>query len=183
MKHITILLLDVLVMVASLFSSASGTSSDVGQPLALSMHKNTPAVLVVNVATYCGYTDSNYRELQALRAKYDEDKLAILAFPCNQFGAQEPGTHEEILSFVDKQYGVTFSIMNKIDVNGDGADPLFKWLKAASGDGRDISWNFTKFLVVGGKEVKRYSHQVNPSQIEEDIIYAIKAYPSSAQEL
>lgn len=71
-------------------------------------------MLVVNVATYCGYTDSNYRELQALRAKYDEDKLAILAFPCNQFGAQEPGTHEEILSFVDKQYGVTFSIMNKV---------------------------------------------------------------------
>lgn len=78
------------------------------------MTRGKQAVLVVNVASQCGYTDSNYRELQALRAKHDEDKLAILAFPCNQFGRQEPGTYEEILSFVDKQYGVTFPVMEKV---------------------------------------------------------------------
>lgn len=72
------------------------------------------AVLIVNVASYCGYTDGHYRELQALREEYDESKLAIIAFPCNQFGAQEPGTWEEITNFVDKHYGVTFPVMGKV---------------------------------------------------------------------
>lgn len=79
-----------------------------------SLRSAPQAVLIVNVASHCGYTDSHYRELQALRENYDEDELAIIAFPSNQFGAQEPGTWGEIVSFVDRQYGVTFPIMGKV---------------------------------------------------------------------
>ena len=79
-----------------------------------SIARRPQAVLIVNVASYCGYTDGHYRELQTLRAEYDESKLAIVAFPCNQFGAQEPGTWEEISKFVDTHYGVTFPLMGKV---------------------------------------------------------------------
>jgi len=97
----------------------------------------------------------------------------VLAFPCNQFGAQEPGTNEEILQFATDTHGVTFPMFAKIEVNGDGAADLYKWLKSAApgeGGSEDIPWNFTKFLVDrSGKVVKRYAPQVEPSAIAADL--------------
>ncbi|CAM9403356.1 unnamed protein product [Ectocarpus sp. 4 AP-2014] len=143
-----------------------------GNAYPLANLRHVPAVLIVNVASHCGYTDRHYRELQALRAKHDEDQLAIVAFPCNQFGAQEPGTWEEIASLADRNFGVTFPIMSKIDVNGLHSSPMFAWLKAASGNPHDIPWNFTKFLVLCDSTVKRYSHEVNPMQMGDMITNA-----------
>eukprot|EP00903_Cladosiphon_okamuranus_P008530 g8189.t1 len=143
-----------------------------GSELRLSEFNSCPAVLIVNVASHCSSTDRNYLELQALRDNHGEDELVILAFPCNQFGGQEPGGWEEISSFAQSRFGVTFPILGKVDVNGLRSDPLFAWLKAASGVPGDISWNFTKFLVVGGYNVTRFSHEVNPSQLEPAINHA-----------
>ncbi|CAM9501328.1 unnamed protein product [Choristocarpus tenellus] len=137
----------------------------------LSLHQ---AVLVVNVASFCGFTDSNYRQLQRLYERYADDGLEVLAFPCNQFGAQEPGTQEEISQFLDQNYGITFPVMGKVDVNGEGSEPLFSWLKQASGDVLNIRWNFTKFLVSGGgTTVSRFSHEVDPEDIEVHIRNAL----------
>ncbi|CAM9389208.1 unnamed protein product [Pylaiella littoralis] len=166
---LSLLLLPVMMFAKSLELSDFTVDDGAGDAWTFSQLKHVPAVLIVNVASHCGYTDSNYRELQALRANHSEDELAILAFPCNQFGAQEPGTWEEIASFTDQKYGVTFPIMGKVEVNGLGSSPLFSWLKAASGVPGDIPWNFSKFLVVCGTVVKRYSHEVSPMQIEGDI--------------
>jgi glutathione peroxidase len=94
----------------------------------------------------------------------------VLAFPCNQFGAQEPGTDAEILEFATSKYDVTFPMFHKIEVNGDGACELYTWLKAQQGDGADIGWNFEKFLVDReGNVVKRYSPVVTPDQVADDI--------------
>ncbi len=94
----------------------------------------------------------------------------MLAFPCNQFGAQEPGTDAEILEFATSTYDVTFPMFSKIEVNGDGACDLYAWLKAGQGDGADITWNFAKFLVDRtGKVVKRYPPQTTPEQIAADL--------------
>lgn len=97
----------------------------------------------------------------------------MLAFPCNQFGAQEPGTDEEILEFATSNYDVTFPMFSKVEVNGDGAAPLYKWLKAeqpGDGDSADIGWNFAKFLVDReGNAVKRYDPQVTPEEIAADL--------------
>ena len=94
----------------------------------------------------------------------------MLGFPCNQFGAQEPGTDDEILEFATSKYDVTFPMFHKIDVNGDSACELFTWLKSQQGDGADIVWNFEKFLVDGdGNVVKRYGPQVTPADIAPDI--------------
>lgn len=108
--------------------------------------------------------------------KYKSDNFEVLAFPCNQFGAQEPGSNAEIKSFAEK-YGVTFPMMDKVEVNGDNAAPLFKWLKDAKKEGgiaaamgNDIKWNFGKFLVDGdGKVVERYVPTTSPLAIEPDI--------------
>lgn len=103
----------------------------------------------------------------------------MLAFPCNQFGAQEPGTAAEIREFVSK-YGITFPIFGKVDVNGPNTHPLFKYLKEEQGEllGRDIKWNFAKFLVdVDGKAVKRYPPTSSPSSIEGDIIELLDKAP------
>eukprot|EP00903_Cladosiphon_okamuranus_P008051 g7765.t1 len=169
MNTLLVLLLLLMKYVKSLELSDFTVSDGAGEDFSLSKLKHTPAVLIVNVASHCGYTDRDYRELQALRSRHDEDELAILAFPCNQFGAQEPGTWEEIASFADRKYRVTFPIMGKVEVNGLQSLPLFAWLKAASGNPGDIPWNFSKFLVVCGTVVKRYSHEVSPLQIEADI--------------
>ena len=94
----------------------------------------------------------------------------MLAFPCNQFGAQEPGTDAEILEFATSRYDVTFPMFHKIEVNGDAACDLYTWLKSQQGDGADITWNFEKFLVDrSGNVVKRYSPMVTPEEIAPDV--------------
>jgi glutathione peroxidase len=119
------------------------------------------AVLVVNVASQCGLTPQ-YSKLQALYEQYRERGLEILGFPCNQFMGQEPGTADEIKTFCETSYGVTFPLFSKLDVNGAAADPLYQWLKRETG-GADISWNFEKFLVgKDGKVVERFSPKTVP---------------------
>ncbi|CAN0338635.1 unnamed protein product [Pylaiella littoralis] len=145
-----------------------------GREFRFDQYNECSAVLIVNVASQCSSTERNYRELQGLRDSFDEDDLAIVAFPCNQFG-QEPGSWEQICGFAESSFGVTFPILGRVCVNGLQSHPLFAWLKAASGNPGDISWNFTKFLVVGGDRVVRYSHEVSPSQMEHDIRSALAA--------
>ena len=104
-------------------------------------------MLITNVASRCGYTSSNYKALQDLYAAKADKGLEILAFPCNQFGAQEPGTAEQIKSFCQASFGVKFPLMEKVDVNGPGTSAVYKWLKANTSEA-DIKWNFaTKFIV------------------------------------
>ncbi|XP_059654293.1 probable glutathione peroxidase 2 [Cornus florida] len=129
-------------------------------------------LLIVNVASKCGLTQSNYKELNILYEKYKDQGLEILAFPCNQFGWQEPGTNEEIQETACTMFKAEFPIFDKIDVNGKNAAPLYKYLKSEKGgllvDG--IKWNFTKFLVnKEGKVVERYGPRTSPLQIEKDI--------------
>ncbi|XP_058732498.1 probable phospholipid hydroperoxide glutathione peroxidase [Vicia villosa] len=129
-------------------------------------------LLVVNVASFCGYTETNYKELNELYAKHKNQGFEILAFPCNQFREQEPGTNEEILTFACTRFKAEFPIFHKIDVNGKNADPLYKYLKKQKGGLlRAIDWNFAKFLVnKQGKVVKRYLHTIDPHKIEKDIV-------------
>ncbi|RLN93195.1 hypothetical protein BBJ28_00003011 [Nothophytophthora sp. Chile5] len=128
-------------------------------------------VLVVNVSTLCALTPINYPQLAKLDAKYRDQGLEILAFPCNQFAGQEPGTHEEILEFV-KKYNCQFQFFEKHDVNGAGARPVFTYLKAQlpGAFGNFIKWNFTKFLVDrNGQPYRRYAPKDGPLSFEEDI--------------
>ncbi|KAK6202817.1 thioredoxin-like protein [Scheffersomyces amazonensis] len=125
-------------------------------------------VLIVNVASKCGFTPQ-YKELEELNKKYADKDVQILGFPCNQFGGQEPGNAEEIASFCTLNYGVTFPVLNKIEVNGDNVDPVYKFLKGEKsgllGLNR-IKWNFEKFLVdKKGNVVERYSSITKPSSI------------------
>eukprot|EP00953_Heterococcus_sp_UTEX-ZZ885_P019223 10745-Heterococcus_DN1.PRE.6 len=130
-------------------------------------------ILIVNVASACGYTHTNYKELQALYDKYNSQGFTVLAFPCNQFGQQEAGTPEQIQQFVTKRYSVTFPMFSKIDVNGQDEEPLFTYLKSAV-DKSSIQWNFTKYLVVNGIPRTKYSHVTSPSSIEADIQAALQ---------
>jgi glutathione peroxidase len=118
------------------------------------------ALLVVNVASECGYTPQ-YTGLEALHKKLAAKGLAVLGVPCNQFGGQEPGTEKEIAAFCTKNYGVSFDLFSKVDVNGAAAHPLYKWL---TGDGKDpIKWNFGKFVIgKDGAVVERFSHKTAP---------------------
>ncbi|OQW47036.1 MAG: glutathione peroxidase [Proteobacteria bacterium SG_bin6] len=129
-------------------------------------------LLIVNTASQCGFTPQ-YAGLEALWRRYRERGFAVLGFPCNQFGAQEPGSAEEIASFCSLTYDVSFPMFAKIEVNGAGADPLYKALKASAPGllgSRSIKWNFTKFLVDReGKVVRRYGPQVKPETLEQDI--------------
>lgn len=129
-------------------------------------------LLVVNTASKCGFTPQ-YAGLEALWRKYRDRGFEVLAFPCNQFGHQEPGTAEEIASFCDLNFGVSFPLMAKVDVNGDGATPLYRWLKAEAPGvlgSQGIKWNFTKFLVGrDGKVVRRYPPTAKPEALERDI--------------
>jgi glutathione peroxidase len=129
-------------------------------------------LLIVNVASHCGFTPQ-YKGLEALQEKYHERGFDVLGFPCNQFGAQEPGTEKEIQQFCETHYGVTFPLFAKIDVNGDGAAPLYKHLKSAKKGllGTEaIKWNFTKFLVDrNGDVVARYAPNDTPESIAADI--------------
>ena len=129
-------------------------------------------VLVVNTASECGFTPQ-YEGLEALNRKFRAKGLEVLGFPCNQFGAQEPGGAAEIGAFCQKNYGVSFQMFEKIEVNGSGAHPLYRWL-THSAPGilgiEAIKWNFTKFLIGrDGRIFKRYAPQTTPRAIEGDI--------------
>jgi len=129
-------------------------------------------MLIVNVASECGFTPQ-YKGLEALYEKMHSRGLEVLGFPCNQFGAQEPGTEKEIEAFCELNYGVTFPLFSKVDVNGDDAAPLYKYLKKEKPGllGTEaIKWNFTKFLVDRkGKVVERYGSNVEPQAIAADV--------------
>ncbi|MCF8166598.1 MAG: glutathione peroxidase [Rhodoferax sp.] len=129
-------------------------------------------LLVINVASQCGFT-SQYKELQDLYVKYHSQGLEILAFPCNQFGGQEPGTPQQIEAFCSTRFGVTFPVFQKTDVNGSNTHPLFEYLKTAAPGllGTEaIKWNFTKFLVNrNGLPVKRFASASSPASISTDI--------------
>ena len=129
-------------------------------------------MLIVNVASKCGFTPQ-YKGLESLYEKMHSRGLEVLGFPCNQFGAQEPGTEKEIESFCELNYGVKFPLFAKIDVNGDGAAPLYKYLKKEKPGllgSEAIKWNFTKFLVDRkGRVIERYAPNVEPQAIAPDI--------------
>jgi len=124
-------------------------------------------ILIVNVASKCGYTPQ-YEGLESMYKKFKDKGFEILAFPCNQFRGQEPGSNKEIKEFCSSKFGVTFQLFDKIDVNGETAHPLYKYLTA---DGsQPIKWNFEKFLVQqDGVVLKRYGTKVEPKEIEKDI--------------
>ena len=140
-------------------------------PVDLSAYEGK-TLLIVNVASKCGFTPQ-YKDLQSLYEKYQDQGLEVLGFPCNQFGAQEPGTNEEVKSFCDLNYNVSFKMFDKIDVNGSNASPLFKYLKHESPGimGTEaVKWNFTKFLVnKAGQVVKRFAPKDGESEIESEL--------------
>jgi len=142
-----------------------------GKPVKLSRYKGK-VLLIVNTASKCGYTPQ-YKGLEALHGKLHAKGLEVLGFPCNQFGAQEPGTEAEIAEFCELNYGVTFPMFAKVDVNGAKTSPLYKHLKEAKPGllgSEAIKWNFTKFLVDrDGKVVERYAPQAEPKDLEADI--------------
>lgn len=123
-------------------------------------------VLIVNTASECGFTPQ-YKELQELQESHGSDKFVILGFPCNQFGGQEPGTNDEIGAFCQKNYGVTFQMMDKIDVKGDNAHPVYQWLTNKNINGvnsSSVKWNFQKYLVdENGNWVDTYSSMTKPT--------------------
>ena len=128
-------------------------------------------VLVVNTASQCGFT-GQYKGLEELYRTYADRGLVVLGFPCDQFGHQEPGDEEEIATFCERNFGVTFPLFSKIDVNGPDAHPLYQWLRSEKSGliGDKIRWNFTKFLVdTEGKVVERYGSKTTPAQIADDI--------------
>jgi glutathione peroxidase len=142
-----------------------------GKEVPLSTYAGKP-LLIVNVASRCGYTPQ-YEGLEKLYEKFKDKGFAILGFPCNQFGAQEPGTEEEIKSFCELNFGVKFPLFAKIDVNGENTHPLYDYLKKDKPGllGTEaIKWNFTKFLVDReGKPVKRYGSADKPEDLEKDV--------------
>ncbi len=148
-----------------------------GQPVPLSRYKGK-VLLIVNTASRCGFTPQ-FEGLETLYKKYADKGLAVLGFPSNQFGHQDPGSNAEIDAFCTRNYGVSFSMMEKIDVNGADAAPLYKWLaKEAPGllGSKAIKWNFTKFLVgKDGQVIRRYAPLDKPESISADIETALAA--------
>ena len=146
-----------------------------GETVNLADYKDK-ALLIVNTASACGFTPQ-FEGLEALHKTYGAQGLVVIGFPCNQFGSQDPGTNAEIGSFCQKNYGVTFAMMEKVDVNGDKAHPLFKWLKAEAPGllgSEAVKWNFTKFLVgKDGRVLKRYASMDAPAKLADDIKAAL----------
>jgi len=142
-----------------------------GMPVPLDRYKGK-VLLIVNVASQCGFTPQ-YQGLEALQKRFHERGFDVLGFPCNQFGAQEPGTEAEIASFCETSFGVTFPLFRKVDVNGEHAAPLYRHLKSARPGllGTEaIKWNFTKFLVGrDGRVIARYAPNDTPESIAPDI--------------
>ncbi len=142
-----------------------------GAERSLDEYRGKP-LLIVNTASKCGFTPQ-YTGLEALHRKYGDRGLVVLGFPCDQFGHQEPGDEEEIRTFCSLNYDVSFPMFAKIDVNGDAAHPLWKWLKSEKSGflgSEGIKWNFTKFLIGrDGSVVKRYAPTDTPEKIEKDL--------------
>jgi len=134
-------------------------------------------VVVVNVARLWGLADTNYHQLEALYKKYKADGFRVAAFPCNQFASQEPGTNAEIKEAMKKKYGYTFDMFAKINVNGDSAHPLYKYMKRVKGGWftNEIKWNYTKFLINRkGVPIYRSSPQTAPNSMEDMIVAELK---------
>ena len=132
--------------------------------------------LVVNTASQCGFTPQ-YQGLQKLYDEYGEQGFTVLGFPCDQFGHQEPGSEEEIGAFCEKNFGVTFPMFTKVDVNGDSSHPLYQWLRSQKGGllGSKIKWNFTKFLVgKDGQVIDRFAPTTAPEKLTKDIERALQ---------
>ena len=146
-----------------------------GETVSLSDYKDK-ALLIVNTASACGFTPQ-FAGLEALQQEFASQGLVVLGFPCNQFGSQDPGSNEDIGAFCQKNYGVSFPMMAKIDVNGAQAHPLFQWLKTQAPGvlgSEGIKWNFTKFLVNRqGQVVKRYASLNKPASMSADIAAAL----------
>jgi glutathione peroxidase len=142
-----------------------------GEEVPLSQYEGKP-ILIVNTASKCGFTPQ-YEGLEALYQEYKDQGFEVLGFPCNQFGGQEPGSEEDIQSFCSLNFGVTFPLFAKVDVNGANQHPLFAHLKTEAPGilgTKDIKWNFTKFLVApDGHVVKRYAPQDKPEAVEKDL--------------
>lgn len=152
-------------------------SSIGGKPVPLSDFRGK-VLLIVNTASACGFTPQ-FAGLEELHKEYADKGLAVLGFPCNQFGSQDPGSNEEIGQFCQVNYGVSFPMMAKIDVNGDKAAPLYKWLTAEAPGllgTKAIKWNFTKFLVGrDGEVISRYAPTDTPASLRKDIEKALAA--------
>ncbi len=148
-----------------------------GKAIALSAFKGQ-VMLIVNTASKCGFTPQ-FGGLEELHKAYAHKGLAVLGFPCNQFGSQDPGADGEIAEFCQVNYGVSFPMMGKIDVNGPGAHPLYKWLSAEAPGllgSKSIKWNFTKFLVgKDGQVIRRYAPLDKPADLAKDIQTALAA--------
>jgi glutathione peroxidase len=146
-----------------------------GHTLSLSHHQGK-VLLIVNTASACGFTPQ-FAGLEQLHQSYAGQGLVVLGFPCNQFGAQDPGSNAEIGAFCQKNYGVSFAMMEKIEVNGNHAHPLFQWLKQQAPGllgSQGIKWNFTKFLVGrDGQVIKRYASLDKPAALRTDIEQAL----------
>ena len=142
-----------------------------GEPVNFSKY-NGKILVIVNVASKCGFTPQ-YKDLEELHKKYRDQGVEVLGFPCNQFGKQEPGNHQEIQEFCELNYGVSFQMFEKIDVNGANTSPLYDYLKnSAPGllGSKSIKWNFTKFLVDrSGKVIKRFGSNDSVAKIEKEI--------------
>ncbi|OGB28622.1 MAG: glutathione peroxidase [Burkholderiales bacterium RIFCSPHIGHO2_02_FULL_66_10] len=146
-----------------------------GKPVALEQFRGHP-MLIVNTASACGFTPQ-FGGLEQLHQAYGPRGLVVLGFPCNQFGSQDPGSNDEIATFCQRNFGVSFPMMSKIDVNGPEAHPLYQWL-AAEAPGllgsKAIKWNFTKFLLgKDGTVIKRYAPQDAPEKLAKDIEAAL----------
>jgi glutathione peroxidase len=146
-----------------------------GSAVPLSQYRGKP-LLIVNTASACGFTPQ-FGGLEALHETYGRKGLVVLGFPCNQFGSQDPGSNEEIAQFCQLNYGVSFPMMAKIDVNGPQAEPLYQWLTAEAPGllgSKAIKWNFTKFLVgKDGQVIKRYAPNDKPEDMAKDIEAAL----------
>jgi glutathione peroxidase len=146
-----------------------------GKTVPLTQFRGKP-LLIVNTASACGFTPQ-FAGLEELHRRYGDRGLVVLGFPCNQFGAQDPGSNEEIASFCQVNYGVSFPMMTKVDVNGPEAHPLYRWLTAEAPGllgSKGVKWNFTKFLVgKDGRVLKRYAPQDAPEKLAKDIEAAL----------
>ena len=148
-----------------------------GNSVSFSSHRGK-VLLIVNTASACGFTPQ-FAGLELLHQTYTNKGLVTLGFPCNQFGSQDPGSNAEIGAFCQKNYGVSFAMMEKVDVNGQAAHPLFQWLKQQAPGllgSEGIKWNFTKFLINrNGQVVKRYASLDKPASLAADIEKALQA--------
>lgn len=146
-----------------------------GKPVPLSKYRGQP-MLIVNTASACGFTPQ-FAGLEQLHQTYGDRGLVVLGFPCNQFGSQDPGSDSEIATFCQRNYGVSFPMMSKIEVNGAEAHPLYRWLTAEAPGllgSKAIKWNFTKFLIGrDGRVIRRYAPQDAPQKLAGDIEAAL----------